>query len=81
MNWIIQAFCKDGGFTDAEHSGPTRAMTEDEGHLITAAVVNDPFQSAEDIHEGLSLVVSPNTIRKLSELGLHCFIAAQKHSL
>ncbi|KAH7955371.1 hypothetical protein HPB52_000793 [Rhipicephalus sanguineus] len=61
-----------------ERSGRPRATTEEEDRLITAAVVDDPFQSAEDISEALSLTVSSETVRRLSELGLQSFVAAQK---
>ncbi|KAH7983393.1 hypothetical protein HPB52_011596 [Rhipicephalus sanguineus] len=54
-------------------SGRPRATTEEEA---------DPFQSAEDIREALSLTVSSETVRRrLSELGLQSFVAAQKPCL
>lgn len=82
MNRIIQAFRDDGRFTDIERSGRPRATTEEEDRLITAAIVADPFQSAEDIREALSLTVSSETVRRrLSELGLQSFVAAQKPCL
>ncbi|KAH7984580.1 hypothetical protein HPB52_022854 [Rhipicephalus sanguineus] len=63
-----------------ERSGRPRATTED--RLITAAIVADPFQSAEDIRAALSLTVSSETVRRrLSELGLQSFVAAQKPCL
>ncbi|KAH7956304.1 hypothetical protein HPB52_007906 [Rhipicephalus sanguineus] len=46
-------------FTDMERSG--RLRTEEADRLITAAIVPDPFQSAEDIREALSLTVSSET--------------------
>lgn len=82
VNRIIQAFRDDGRFTDMERSGRPRATTEEEDRLITAAIVADPFQSAEDIREALSLTVSSETVRRrLSELGLQSFVAAQKPCL
>ncbi|KAH6924559.1 hypothetical protein HPB50_019532 [Hyalomma asiaticum] len=70
MNRIIQAFRDDGRVTDMERIGRPRATTEEEDRLITAAIVADPFQSAEDIREALSLTVSSETVRRrLSELG------------
>lgn len=53
-------------------------MTEEEDHLITAAIMDDPFQGMEDICKVLVLMALSETIkRRLSELGLHSFIAAQ----
>lgn len=79
VNRIIQAFRDDGGFTDMERSGRPRAMTEEEDRLITtAAIMPDPFQSAENIREALSLMVSSETVRRmLSELGPQSFVATQ----
>ncbi|KAL3220292.1 hypothetical protein MRX96_029974 [Rhipicephalus microplus] len=45
-----------------QHSGRPRATTEEEDRLITAAIVADPFQSAENIREALSLTVSSETV-------------------
>ncbi|KAL3246414.1 hypothetical protein MRX96_017876 [Rhipicephalus microplus] len=66
VNRIIQAFRDDGGFTDMERSGRPRTMTEEEDRLITtAAIMPDPFQSAENIREALSLTVSSETVRRM----------------
>ncbi|KAH8018478.1 hypothetical protein HPB51_007667 [Rhipicephalus microplus] len=64
-----------------ERIGRPRATTEEEDHLIMAAIVAGPFQSAEDIREALSLTASSETLRRLSELDLHSFVAAQKSCL
>ncbi|KAL3189192.1 hypothetical protein MRX96_022025 [Rhipicephalus microplus] len=82
VNRIIQAFRDDRRFTDVEGSGRPRATTEEEDRLIMAAIVADPFQSAENIREALSLKVSSETVRRRpSELGLQSFIAAPKPCL
>ncbi|KAH8026542.1 hypothetical protein HPB51_021436 [Rhipicephalus microplus] len=82
MNRIIQDFRDDGRFTDMEHSGRPRATTEEEDRLITATIVADTFKSAENNREALSLTVSSETVRRrLSELGLQLFVAAQKPCL
>ncbi|KAH7956121.1 hypothetical protein HPB52_006136 [Rhipicephalus sanguineus] len=47
-----------------EHSGRPRATTEEDDRLITAAIVADPFECAEDIREALSLTVSSETLRR-----------------
>ncbi|KAH8026302.1 hypothetical protein HPB51_019179 [Rhipicephalus microplus] len=65
-----------------ERSGRPCATNEEEDHLLTDAIVADPFQSAEIIREALSLTVSSETVRRrLSELGLQSFVAAQKPCL
>ncbi|KAH8038884.1 hypothetical protein HPB51_003906 [Rhipicephalus microplus] len=66
-----------------ERSGRPRTMTEEEDRLITtAAIMPDPFQSAENIREALSLTVSSETVRRmLSELGPQSFVATQKPCL
>ncbi|KAH8033547.1 hypothetical protein HPB51_013624 [Rhipicephalus microplus] len=82
MNLIIQAFRDDDRFTNMERGERPRATTKEEDRLITAAIVSDSFQSAENIRKALSLSVSSETLRRrLSELGLQSFVAAQKLSL
>ncbi|KAL3208577.1 hypothetical protein MRX96_038984 [Rhipicephalus microplus] len=65
-----------------EHSGRPRVTTEEEDRLITAPIVADAFKSAENNGEALSLTVLYETIRRrLSELGLQSFVAAEKPCL
>ncbi|KAL3204856.1 hypothetical protein MRX96_041160 [Rhipicephalus microplus] len=65
-----------------ERSGCPKATTEEENPLITAAIMADPFQSAEDIREAVLFTIMSEIVkRRLSEMGLQRFVAAQKPCL
>lgn len=76
---ITQAYRDEARLGDAHRTGRQRITREEEDQLIVAAAVADPFLSARDIREALSLNVSCKTIqRRLQEAGLQNHIAAQK---
>ncbi|KAG0421743.1 hypothetical protein HPB47_002403 [Ixodes persulcatus] len=80
VNRIIQAYRDEGGrLQDAARPGRYRCTSEEVDQLIVAAVVADPFQSAQELRDALDLDVSLATIRRrLREAGLHGCVAAQK---
>lgn len=80
---IIQAYRDDQGrLVDAERSGRPKVTSEEQELLIVAAAVADPFLSAKEIRQELSLNVSCETIRRrLKEAGLGSCVAAQKPHL
>ncbi|KAL1442798.1 hypothetical protein MTO96_030625 [Rhipicephalus appendiculatus] len=69
---IIRAYRNRGGtLADEERSGCPRATDNLTDSLIVACVVVDPFIDANEIRRGLTLDVSPSTIRwRLREAGL-----------
>lgn len=72
---IIRAFRDEGTLADAKRSGRPRVTTHD----IVAAAVVDPFLSAKEIRDELSLSISTATVRRrLKEAGISNFAAAQK---
>ncbi|KAH7986097.1 hypothetical protein HPB49_026118 [Dermacentor silvarum] len=65
----------EGTLADAKRSGRPRVTTHD----IVAAAVVDPFSSAKEIRDELSLSISTATVRRrLKEAGISNFAAAQK---
>ncbi|KAH7977841.1 hypothetical protein HPB49_003718 [Dermacentor silvarum] len=72
---IIRAFRDEGTLADAKRFGRPRVTTHD----IVAAAVVDPFLSAKEIRDELSLSISTATVRRrLKEAGISNFAAAQK---
>ncbi|KAG0438098.1 hypothetical protein HPB47_017148 [Ixodes persulcatus] len=56
---VIKAFRDDGGrLVDAPRSGRPRATDEEEDRLIVDAAVTDPFMTAKEIQQELSLSLS-----------------------
>lgn len=75
---IIRAFREDGTLADAKRSGRPRVTTHEADILIVAAAVVDPFLSAKEIRDELSLNISTRTVsRRLKEAGIYNFAAAQ----
>ncbi|KAH9384310.1 hypothetical protein HPB48_026303 [Haemaphysalis longicornis] len=79
VNCIIQAYRQDNDrFDDAPRPGP-RSTSEEHDLLIIAAITDDPFGTAGEIRENVSLDISEATIiRRLNEAGLNGCIGAQK---
>lgn len=80
VNRIIQAYREENGrIGDAPRSGRPRCTSEEQDLLIIAAITDDPFQTAREIRDNVSLDISEATIRRrLNEAGLSGCIAAQK---
>lgn len=63
---------------DQESRRP-KVTTHDDDILIVAAAVEEPFLSAKEIRDELSLSISTATVRRqLKEAGISDFAAAQK---
>ncbi|KAH9374941.1 hypothetical protein HPB48_015783 [Haemaphysalis longicornis] len=82
VNCIIQAYRQDNDrFDDAPRPGRPRYTSEEQDLLTMAAITDDPFQTAREIRDNVSLDISEATIRRsLNEAGLNGCIAAQNLS-
>lgn len=80
---IIQAYHDyQGRLINAELSGRPKVTNDEQEQLIVAMAVVDPFLSAKEIQQELSLNVSCETIRRiLKEAGPGSCMAAQKPHL
>uniref|UniRef100_A0A1E1XE22 Putative transposable element n=1 Tax=Amblyomma aureolatum TaxID=187763 RepID=A0A1E1XE22_9ACAR len=81
VNLIVQRFRDDGTVADRPRRR-RRVTSEEEDRLIVAAVVDEPFLTADEIRRELGLAASGHTIRlRLHEAGLTCFNGQMRRSL
>ncbi|KAH8042764.1 hypothetical protein HPB51_025746 [Rhipicephalus microplus] len=76
---MVPNFRKDGTRVNVKRSGRPRVTVHEAYIFIVAAAVVDPFLSAKEFQDELSLNVSTKTVsRQLNEIGIYHFAAAQK---
>lgn len=82
VNRTIQRYRDEGTVDDRPREYRSRLTSEEEDRLIIAAVVDEPFLTANEIRKELGLKVSPKIIRqRLREAGLMCFSSNMRRVL